>query len=89
MATSCPVGFDAERLRDQVQRTYERVARDPESGFHFNVGATYAIESLGYPRAEIEALPASSTSRVAGVGNHRLEIVQRVAGCSRKILHQQ
>jgi len=69
MATSCPIGFDAERLRDQVQRTYERVARDPESGFHFNVGATYAIESLGYPRAEIEALPASSTSRFAGVGN--------------------
>ena len=52
-----------------MQRTYERVARNPASGFHFNVGATYAIESLGYPRAEIEALPACCTSRFAGVGN--------------------
>lgn len=69
MATTCPVGFDGERLREQVQRTYERVALDPASGFHFSVGPEYAIRALGYPRAEVESLPATSTARFAGVGN--------------------
>lgn len=69
MATSCPIGFDAKRLREQVTRTYARVATDPASGFHFEVGPRYAVEVLGYPREDIESLPASCVARFAGVGN--------------------
>ena len=69
MATTCPIGFDLDRLREQVQRTYERVALDPASGFHFSVGPEYAIRALGYSRESVESLPAISTARFAGVGN--------------------
>ena len=69
MATSCPIGFDAQRLREQVTRTYERVAADPASGFHFDVGPRYAVEVLGYPREDVATLPASCVARFAGVGN--------------------
>jgi arsenite methyltransferase len=69
MATSCPIGLDAKRLREQVARTYERVAADPASGFHFDVGPRYAVEVLGYPRQDVEALPATCAARFAGVGN--------------------
>ena len=80
MATTCPIGFDGERLREQVLRTYERVARDPSSGFHFSVGAEYAIRALGYPREELQALPATCTARFAGVGNpHSIGVIPRGA----------
>ena len=42
MAASCPTGFDVTRLRNAVAATYDRVARDPETSFHFNMGADYA-----------------------------------------------
>jgi hypothetical protein len=69
MAISCPVGFDVERLRDQVLATYERVARDPYGEFHFHRGARYAAEYLQYDAAELARLPEESTARFAGVGN--------------------
>lgn len=69
MATTCPIGFDAQRLREQVALTYTRVADAPASGFHFNVGADYAVDVLGYPRSAIESLPEACTARFAGVGN--------------------
>jgi SAM-dependent methyltransferase len=77
MATTCPIGFDLDRLREQVQRTYERVALDPASGFHFSVGPEYAIQALGYPREAVESLPATSTARFAGVGNpHSIGVIR-------------
>jgi SAM-dependent methyltransferase len=69
MAATCPVGFDTERLREQVLATYERVARSPEGDFHFHRGAAYAVEYLGYDAAELKSLPALATARFAGVGN--------------------
>src|SRR5215470_4735815 len=69
MAVTCPVGFDVDRLRDQVVATYERVARDPQGDFHFHRGARYATEYLHYDAAELARLPEESTARFAGVGN--------------------
>ena len=69
MATTCPIGFDVDRLRDQVLATYERVARDPDGDFHFHRGARYAAEFLRYDPDELTLLPEESTARFAGVGN--------------------
>lgn len=69
MATSCPTGFDTQRLRSEVAKIYEAVARDPAGEFHFHRGPHYAADFLGYDLAELEALPASSTAAFAGVGN--------------------
>jgi len=66
---ACPVGFDTARLRERIDLTYDRLAREPESRFHFNVGVDYAVRELRYDRSELESLPAVSTSRFAGVGN--------------------
>ena len=69
MATSCPIGFDAQRLRDEVSRLYARVATTPDDEFHFHVGPAYAASHLGYDLAELEALSAATTASFAGVGN--------------------
>jgi arsenite methyltransferase len=69
MAQSCPIGFDAERLREQVLATYERVADQPEGEFHFHRGPRYASSLLSYDPAELAALPETATARFAGVGN--------------------
>jgi arsenite methyltransferase len=73
MAAVCPTGFDIDRLREQVQLTYSRVARSPDASFHFHTGRDYAVELLRYDPEEIDALPATATARFAGVGNpHRV-----------------
>jgi len=69
MATSCPVGFNVERLREHVRSMYDRLARDPEGEFHFHRGPAYAAERLRYDAAELAQLPAECTERFAGVGN--------------------
>ncbi|MEZ5446439.1 MAG: methyltransferase domain-containing protein [Gammaproteobacteria bacterium] len=73
MAATCPIGFDTERLREQVLRTYDLVARDPEGDFHFHRGGRYAVEFLRYDAGELAAVPEAATARFAGVGNpHRI-----------------
>lgn len=69
MATSCPIGFDAARLRAEVSEMYAAVARDPAGDFHFHRGPAYAARLLGYNLAELQALPAEATASFAGVGN--------------------
>jgi ubiquinone/menaquinone biosynthesis C-methylase UbiE len=69
MAATCPIGFDATRLRQEVLATYERVAREPEGDFHFHRGTDYAAEYLSYERSELASLPLLATARFAGVGN--------------------
>jgi arsenite methyltransferase len=77
MATTCPIGFDALRLRDAVKEAYSRVATDPETSFHFNIGADYAVNLLRYEREELDALPKRATARFAGVGNpHRVAAIE-------------
>lgn len=67
MATICPIGFDAQGLRQEVSRMYEAVARDPSGDFHFHRGPKYAASHLGYDPAELAKLPESSTASFAGV----------------------
>ncbi len=69
MAMACPIGFDVQRLRDEVRRTYASVASDPDGEYHFHRGPRYAARQLGYDLEELEALPATSTASFAGVGN--------------------
>lgn len=77
MAKASPAEFDLKTLTDRVSETYTRLAQDPTGEFHFNSGLDYACELLGYGRAELEALPASCTSRFAGLGNpHRIGPVE-------------
>ena len=36
MATTAPVDFDVNSLRNQVIATYDRVAREPNAHYHFH-----------------------------------------------------
>src|SRR5437762_12978130 len=69
MAATCPVGFDVAGLRAKVLATYDRVARDPGSDFHFHRGPRYAVDYLRYDADELASLPEACTARFAGVGN--------------------
>ncbi len=73
MATTCPVGLDTKRLREEVSVIYSRVADDPSGEFHFHRGREYAARQLGYDLAELETLPPEATASFAGVANpHRI-----------------
>lgn len=77
MATTCPVGFDVDKLRQLVRAEYERVAREPQGDFHFHRGPQYASHMLGYDPQELAAIPEDSTASFAGVGNpHRIGPIQ-------------
>jgi len=69
MAAICPIGFDVEGLRERVEATYDRVAREPGGEFHFHRGVRYASEYLNYDPDELARLPEAATARFAGVGN--------------------
>lgn len=73
MATTCPVGFDVDRLQGLVREEYDRVAREPQGTFHFHRGPDYACRMLRYNPEELATIPAESTASFAGVGNpHRI-----------------
>lgn len=61
--------LDTRLLRDEIQKTYTQVVRDPKQGYHFHTGPEYAAERLGYSPAELAALPHAVTAPFAGVGN--------------------
>lgn len=60
---------DQAELRDRVKDVYRQVAEHPEGGFHFSVGRALA-ESLGYPKASLDQVPARAVESFAGVGYH-------------------
>ena len=73
MAATCPIGFDVNRMQQEVKKTYEEVAHNPDGRFHFHTGLDYACNLLLYDRQELESLPRESTARFAGVANpHRI-----------------
>jgi arsenite methyltransferase len=73
MATTCPVGFNVDKLRELVRAEYDRVAREPDGTFHFHRGPEYASRVLGYDPEELAMIPAESAASFAGVGNpHRI-----------------
>jgi SAM-dependent methyltransferase len=59
--------LDTTDLEAQVKAMYEEVALAPEREFHFETGRALA-EHLGYPAAELDAIPASAIDSFAGVG---------------------
>lgn len=61
--------LDTARLRNEIQKVYSEVVRDPKKGYHFHTGPDYAVERLGYPREALAELPDSVTAPFAGVGN--------------------
>lgn len=69
MATTCPVGFNIDKLRQLVRAEYDRVAREPGANFHFHRGPQYAAQRLGYDAHEMALIPEDSTAAFAGVGN--------------------
>ncbi|MGH7824920.1 MAG: methyltransferase domain-containing protein [Candidatus Binatia bacterium] len=69
MATTCPAGFDVDKLRQLVRAEYDRVAREPQGNFHFHRGPEYACRMLRYNPEELATIPAESTASFAGVGN--------------------
>lgn len=69
MALQCPVGLDADRLREEVGKVYAQVAEEPDGDFHFHRGPAYAAEKLGYDPEELAELPDEATAAFAGVGN--------------------
>src|SRR5262245_54807768 len=80
MATSCPIGLDTKKLRDEVSFIYARVAAEPGGEFHFHRGPEYAARLLGYDMAELRSLPAEATASFAGVANpHRMAAIEEGA----------
>jgi SAM-dependent methyltransferase len=58
----------ALRLRGDVRDAYSRAAESPEGEHPFPVGCGFA-ESLGYPGALLQEIPAQSVDAFAGVSN--------------------
>ena len=51
--------LDTRDLERRVKEMYREVAEEPFKEFHFETGRTLA-ERLGYPRAELDAVPAEA-----------------------------
>lgn len=63
------MALDTVFLRDEIQRIYSDVVRDPKKGYHFHTGPEHAADRLGYSRSALAELPDSVTAPFAGVGN--------------------
>ena len=59
--------LDRTDLEARVKQMYEQVALAPQGGFHFETGRGLA-EHLGYPSADLDAVPAPAIDSFAGVG---------------------
>jgi arsenite methyltransferase len=70
--------LDTTELKQRVQRMYEEVALEPEREFHFETGRPLA-ERLGYPPADLDAIPAAAIDSFAGVG-YFLDLAAITAG---------
>jgi ubiquinone/menaquinone biosynthesis C-methylase UbiE len=59
--------LDQSLVISTVQEMYHEVAVTPDKVFHFPVGRTSCLH-LGYPKEELDAIPASAVESFAGVG---------------------
>lgn len=55
------------RIFGAVKEMYTEVAACPSKGFHFPTGRP-ACEYVGYPKSELDAIPATALESFAGVG---------------------
>jgi ubiquinone/menaquinone biosynthesis C-methylase UbiE len=60
---------DSNAVETKVKDMYERVAREPQGEFHFEMGRTLA-ERLGYASYDLDRVPAAAIASFAGVGCH-------------------
>lgn len=60
--------MDGTRLRREIQTKYVEVVERPDGDFHFHTGRR-AAANAGYRSEWLDALPASSVERFAGVAN--------------------
>lgn len=58
---------DTRDLEQKVKQLYREVAEHPDSDFHFELGRAVA-QRLGYPPADLDAIPTGSIDSFAGVG---------------------
>ena len=59
--------LDTDELTSRVQAMYTQVADEPDQDFHFETGRALALR-LGYPVAQLDAIPAGALESFAGVG---------------------
>ena len=70
--------LDRTDLEHRVKQMYEEVALAPWTEFHFETGRGLA-EHLGYPPAELDAIPEPALESFAGVG-HFLDLAAVAPG---------
>lgn len=70
--------LDTRDLETRVKAMYEEVALTPDRKFHFETGRRLA-EHLGYPAADLDAIPAEAIDSFAGVG-YFLDLAAITAG---------
>jgi arsenite methyltransferase len=58
---------DSTDLEKKVKAMYRSVALEPKGEFHFEMGRAMA-ERLGYPSAQLDAIPSEAIDSFAGVG---------------------
>lgn len=59
--------LDTAELTNRVRAMYTQVADEPDHDFHFETGRALALR-LGYPVAQLDAIPAGALESFAGVG---------------------
>lgn len=62
------VPVDPDVLREEVQRKYREVAREPDGEHHFHTGRPLA-RRLGYPDEWVDPLPDRTVESFAGIAN--------------------
>lgn len=65
--TASAHSLDTVDLETQVKAMYAQVAQTPDADFHFETGRALA-EHLGYPAADLDAIPPAAIESFAGVG---------------------
>ncbi|MBJ7330109.1 MAG: methyltransferase domain-containing protein [Solirubrobacteraceae bacterium] len=69
---------DVDDLRAEIRATYDRVAREPDAEFHFEMGRALAAR-IGYPAEDLDAVPPDALASFAGVG-HALDLAALAPG---------
>jgi SAM-dependent methyltransferase len=67
MNDTVTIRLDTADLEARVKSMYELVALEPGQTLHFETGRRLA-ERLGYPAADLDAIPADAIASFAGVG---------------------
>lgn len=60
---------EADELESRIKDMYRQVAEGEDAGLHFETGRGLA-ETLGYPKALLDRVPAEALRSFAGVGYH-------------------